>query len=193
MSPAQRKAQLLQAALRASAEKGLGHCYHRDLAEMTSVSVPTAFHYFPTSDALVTSVIEEVTRFLIDEFVQVHIVEVDEPGATAVHDMLLAFADAIDEHPDRIKIWLHWSTAVQEQYWDEYLAFCERAFEAIRVLVDRGIEDGSMHPRLDADSASKLIYNSANLIAATRFGGGSRADVEAVVDSLIDGYLNGYR
>ena len=120
---------------------------------------------------------------------------IDEYSApsSALSPYVDLLADAIDEHPDRIKIWLHWSTAVQEQYWDEYLAFCERAFMAIRVLVDRGIEDGSMHPRLDADSASKLIYNSANLIAATRFGGGSRADVEAVVDSLIDGYLNGYR
>ena len=128
MSPVERKSQLLRAALKVSAEKGLGACYHRDLAEMTGVSVPTAFHYFPTSDDLVSSVIDEVTRFLID-FVQVHIVDVEEPGAIAVHDMLIAFADAIDESPDAIKIWLHWSAGIQEQYWKNYLAFCNERGE----------------------------------------------------------------
>ncbi len=193
MSPAERKSQLLNAALKASAEKGLGYCYHSDLAEMTGVSVPTAFHYFPSSEDLVSSVINEVTRYLIEDFVQVHIVDVKEPGAIAVHDMLIAFADAIDEHPDPIKIWLHWSAGIQEQYWEDYLAFCRKAFAAIRVLVERGIEDGSMHPDLDADCASKIIYNCANLIATTRFGGGTRKEIRRVVGSLVEGYLDGYR
>ena len=192
MSPVERKSQLLRAALKVSAEKGLGACYHRDLAEMTGVSVPTAFHYFPTSDDLVSSVIDEVTRFLID-FVQVHIVDVEEPGAIAVHDMLIAFADAIDESPDAIKIWLHWSAGIQEQYWKNYLAFCNEAFAAIAVLVERGIEDGSMHPDLDPECANKIIYNCANLIATARFAGGTKKEVRKIVNSLVDGYLNGYR
>ena len=192
MSPAERKSQLLNAALKASAEKGLGACYHRDLAEMTGVSVPTAFHYFPSSEDLVNSVIDEVTRFLLD-FVQVHILDVQEPGAIAVHDMLIAFGDAIDKNPDPIRIWFHWSTGVQEQYWEDYLAFCREVFAAIKLLVERGIEDGSMHPDLDTDCASKIIYNCATLIATTRFGGGTKKEVRRIIGSLVEGYLNGYR
>ena len=192
MSPQERKEQLLKAALKGSAEKGLGNCYHRDLAMMTGVSVPTVFHYFPSSEALVGSVIDDVTRFLID-FVQAHIVDVDEPGRAAVHNTLLAFADAIDKHPDPIRIWLHWSAGIQEQYWKDYLAFSRKAFAAIKVLVKRGIEDGSIHPDLDAECASKLIYNCATLITTTRFGGGTKKEVRKIIDAFVEGYLNGYR
>ena len=52
---------------------------------------------------------------------------------------------------------------------------------------------GSMHPDLDPDCASKIIYNCANLIATALFGGGTKKEVRKIVSSLVDGYLNGYR
>ncbi|MBR9909973.1 MAG: TetR/AcrR family transcriptional regulator [Gammaproteobacteria bacterium] len=193
MSPEERKSQLLQTALQAFARKGLANGCHNDIAELAGVSVPTVFHYFPSSDDLVDAVLKEVTRFLIEEFVQVRIVDERQSGAEAIRTMLGNFASAIDKRPDPILIWLHWSTSVQEQYWGDYLEFYREALRVIKVLVLRGVRDGTLHPHLDPDAACRVIYSCANTIATMIFARENPRDVDATIDSVVNGYLRAQR
>ncbi|MAZ89991.1 MAG: TetR family transcriptional regulator [Cellvibrionaceae bacterium] len=193
MSPEQRRLQLLECALSAFAERGLGEASHSDLAERANVSVPTTFHYFPTRESLTGSVIEEVARFLIEDFVEVRIVRPDGPTAKSVGEMLLAFSEAIDLHPDYIRIWLQWSASVQSPVWTEYVAFEKKALRALKVLLLRGQRDGSLHPELDCDVACRVILSCAHMVAHMKFGKSTREDIERAVDSVVYGYLGGYR
>lgn len=193
MSPEARRAQLLACAMKIFAEKGIGQANHTDLAEMAGVSVPTTFHYFPTREDLSAVVIGEVTRFLLEDFVESRIAIDSESGAAAIGSMLLAFADAIDTHPDYIRVWLQISSAVQDGYWQDYLAFYVNVLRRIKVLLLRGLRDGSIHPQLDVDAASRIIVGCAHMVAHIKFGKGSRKTVEQTVNSLVRGYLEGYR
>lgn len=193
MSPEQRKTQLLECALAAFAEKGFGEASHSDLAERANVSVPTTFHYFPTRESLTDAVIEEVTRFLIEDFVEIRIVKPEGPAAQSIGEMLLAFADAIDLYPDHIHIWLQWSASVQGVIWDQYIAFQESALRALKVLLLRGVRDGSIHPELDCDVACRVILSSAHMVAHMKFGNSTREDIEHAIESVVSGYLGGYR
>src|ERR1700719_611396 len=63
LDPSLRRPQLLACAMRVFARRGLGGARHSEIAREAKVSVPTVFFYFPTRDALVREVLEEVARF----------------------------------------------------------------------------------------------------------------------------------
>nr|WP_243760287.1 TetR/AcrR family transcriptional regulator [Aestuariicella hydrocarbonica] len=193
MSPEQRQQQLLVCALSAFAEKGFGEASHSDLAERANVSVPTTFHYFPSRECLINAVIGEVTRFLIEDFVEVRILNPAEATSISVGEMLMAFADAIDEKPDYIRIWMQWSSNVQGPAWKEYTEFQRRVLKTLKILLLRGRRDGSLHPKLDCEIASKVILACATMVAHMKFDHSSRQDIQRAVDSIVAGYLEGYR
>jgi len=192
MSPEARKAQLLKHALMVFAEKGLDDAGHADLASSAGVSVPTSFTYFPNRESLVSAVIDEVGRFLIDDFVNVRIDDGQETGADAVNHMLMSFADAIDKYPDQIRIWLQWSASVKADYLNKFLEFYELVLRRIKLIVIRGIKDGSMHPDLDVDTASRIVLSSAHMVAHMKFSGADPVSIQASVDALVFGFFQGY-
>ena len=113
-----------QCAMRVFARRGLGGARHPEIAKEARVSVPTVFFYFPTREALVKAVLDEVARFLTE-------MAVDDScsGAGDAAQIVLAhakaFADSVDTHPDYARVWLDWSTAMREEIWPHYLEFQE--------------------------------------------------------------------
>lgn len=193
MSPEARKAQLLKHALIVFAEKGLDDAGHADLAASAGVSVPTSFTYFPTRESLVSAVIDEVGRFLIDEYVNVRIDDSLETGADAVNHMLISFADAIDKYPDQIRIWLQWSASVKPAYLQKFLEFYALVLRRIKLIVIRGKKDGSMHPELDEETASRVVLSSAHMVAHMKLTGADEAKIQASVEALVYGFFQGYQ
>lgn len=188
LAQAVRRAQLLACALAVSAERGLGNARHSDVARRAKVAVPTVFHYFETREALARAVITEVERFLFEDIVSPFRDSVT--GAPeALAGMLLAFADAIDTHPEHVRVWLDWSTAVRAGYWPAYLAFHSRAMVEVGRMIDRGKRDGSLHDRLRTDDEARVVIGLAHLIAHMKFAGNDAATIARTVRSLVDGYL----
>src|SRR5579885_3157999 len=68
----ERKAVLLQTAIRVFARRGLGGARHTEIAREAGVSVPTVFFYFPTREALVHDVLTEVAGFYEDMTERIH-------------------------------------------------------------------------------------------------------------------------
>lgn len=188
MSPEARKAHLLQGLLHVCAAKGLGEAYHSDVAEWAGVSVPTMFHYFPSKEQMVDEVTTEVYRFLIAEVVEPHFEE-PENAATSIVNILMAFCDAIDTHPDHIRVWLEWSVAIRGDLWTKYLEFYHAALRGVRVVLLRGLRDGSIVKDVNLDVASRVIVGGAHMITQMRFAGSDRQQVFETVTSLVQGYL----
>lgn len=188
MSPEARKTQLLACALRICAEKGIGEAYHSDVAELSGVSVPTTFHYFPSKENMVDSVIEEISRFLIRDVVERHF----EDSASApdiIVSILMDFCDTIDRHPDYIQVWLEWSVATRGRLWASYLEFYKRATGGVEVVLLRGAKEGTIGKKVNVELAARVIVGAAHMIAQMRFAGSSRDDVLETVTSLVDGYI----
>nr|WP_279537095.1 TetR/AcrR family transcriptional regulator [Aestuariicella hydrocarbonica] len=188
MSPEARRANLLQGLLHICAEKGLGEAYHSDVAAWAGVSVPTVFHYFPTKEEMVEVVIAEVSRFLIEDIVGPHSDETDNASDSVVH-ILMAFCDAIDDHPDYVRVWLEWSVAVRGTLWEEYLRFYENALRGVKRVLLRGLRDGSIDRGVNIDVACRVIVGAAHMIAQMRFAGSNREQILETVTSLVNTYL----
>lgn len=166
LDPAERRPQLLQCAIRVFARRGLGGAHHAEIAREARVSVPTVFFYFPTREALVRAVLDEVARFLTEMAVTIHSGAGDAAQIVLAHAQ--AFADSVDTHTDYARVWLDWSTAIREEIWPHYLEFQENIVAIIantirRWRVGRGITDD------DAEDDARLIVGSAHMIAQLKF------------------------
>jgi TetR/AcrR family hemagglutinin/protease transcriptional regulator len=166
LDPAERRPQLLQCAIRIFARRGLGGAHHAEIAREARVSVPTVFFYFPTREALVMAVLDEVARFLTEMTVTIHSGGGDAPQIVLAHAK--AFADSVDTHTDYARVWLDWSTAIREEIWPHYLEFQERIVAIIantirRWRLAREITDD------EAEDDARLIVGSAHMIAQLKF------------------------
>ena len=176
LSPAARRAQLLDCALRAFAEDGLSRAGHGRVAELAGVSVPTVFHYFPTREALVDAVLDAVEDYFTSLAEGVH--GSDESVADILVRHGLAFLDSADTHPDHIRVWLDWSTAIRDHVWPRYLAFQEQLVGIVAGTIERGRRVGGTPAHVDADSAARLFVGNAHMAAVMKFAPDTGLDLE---------------
>lgn len=187
LPPEERRAQLLACALQVFARRGLGEGRHAEIAAAAAVAVPTVFFYFPTREELVTAVLAEVGRFIIEEVVA-PLQTRPEPAPKVLTATALAFAEFIETHPDHARIWLDWSTAIRDKVWPQYLDFQERVIAMLATTIVRGQHEGYFSADLDVDDAARLLVGSAHMIAQMKFTRREPAKVEHFVKSLIDGF-----
>jgi TetR/AcrR family hemagglutinin/protease transcriptional regulator len=156
----ERRALLLTSAIRVFAERGLGGARHSQVAHEAKVSVPTVFFYFPTHEALVREVLDEVARFFLAMTERVHNTSRPAPEIIVEHGRV--FADAMVTHPDYARVLLEWSTALRDEVWPLYLQFHEKNIRIIARTIRRWrMETGSQRdPEAEDD---------ARVIAATGY------------------------
>lgn len=166
LEQSERRPQLLQCAMRVFARRGLGGARHSEIAKEARVSVPTVFFYFPTREALVKAVLDEVARFLTDMTVRIHASNAPAPDIVLAHAK--AFADSVDTHPDYARVWLDWSTAVREEIWPLYLDFQENIVGIIANTIRRWQRERGVSEE-EAEDDARLIVGSAHMIAQLKF------------------------
>lgn len=187
LSPEARRAELLTAALAVFATRGLGEARHAEIAEAAGVSVATVFFYFPTREALVAAVLDEVARFLLGMATDVHAGQGPADEVLLAH--LRAFTNSVDSSPHHTRVWLDWSTAVREQVWQRYLDFIDRMLAIVRGTLERGQREGSISRASEADDQARLLVGSAHMISLMKFSGAPAEKVEHFVGALLEAVL----
>jgi TetR/AcrR family transcriptional regulator, hemagglutinin/protease regulatory protein len=163
----ERQALLLKCAIRVFARRGLGGARHSEIAREAKVSVPTVFVYFPTRDALVREVLEEVARFFLAMTARIH--DTDRPAPEIVLEHGQVFADAMVTHPDYARVLLEWSTALREEVWPLYLQFHENNIRIIARTIRRWRRETGRNHHNHEEDAQENSEDSARVIAATGY------------------------
>jgi len=179
----QRRAELLQCAIRIFARRGLGAGRHAEIAREAGVSVPAVFFYFPTREALVRAVLEEVARFLTGMAEEIH--ASDLPATEIVMRHARTFVASVDTHPHYARVWLDWSTAIREEVWPLYLGFQERMVALIAKTITRGGGGNQRRRTADAEDNARLIVGSAHMLAQMKFARMPPAKVDHFLHILI--------
>ena len=188
LDPSERRPQLLACAMHVFARRGLGSARHSEIAREAQVSVPTVFFYFPTREALVKAVLDEVARFLTDMTVRIHASR--RPAPEIVLEHAKAFADSVDTHPDYARVWLDWSTAVRDEIWPLYLDFQENVVGIIANTIriwqrERGMSDE------EAEDDARLLVGSAHMIAQLKFTRCAPEKIDHFLRTLVRSTLSG--
>ncbi|MCA8977471.1 MAG: hypothetical protein KDC98_22300, partial [Planctomycetes bacterium] len=129
-----------------------------------------------------------VARFLLEDLLAAS-EDVARPAPEVIETVLMVFCDAIDTHPDYVRVWLEWSVAVRGALWDGYLRFHRAALAGIRAIAARGVAHGQVRADVDLDDAAHVVVSLAHMVAQMSFSGASRARIARTVHSLVHGYL----
>ncbi len=159
----ERKAVLLQTAIRVFARRGLGGARHTEIAREAGVSVPTVFFYFPTREALVHDVLTEVAGFYEDMTERIH--SSDRPAPEVVLAGARAFGDSVTTHPDYACILLEWSTAIRSELWPLYLRFQERMVGIVADTIRRWRTLTGSNRLEDAENDARVIASTGYVLA----------------------------
>jgi TetR/AcrR family hemagglutinin/protease transcriptional regulator len=158
-----RNEQLLGCAIRVVARNGLGSSPHAATAKEAGVSVPTVFAYFPTRASLLAEVVADVDRFY-EDIGKAVLYKGD--ALAAILEFLQACARTVVQDPDRMRIWLDWSTSVgQEDLWSLYLEFQRKSVKRLSAVIKRGQADGSIAPTISPNEAAMIIASGGHTVA----------------------------
>jgi TetR/AcrR family hemagglutinin/protease transcriptional regulator len=182
LPPGERRGQLLACALAVVARRGLGASHHAEVAAEAEVAVPTVFAYFPTRDALVAAVLDEVRRFYTDLAERVHAPRLPASEALLAHAR--AFAASVDEHPDHARVWLAWSSAVRGELWPRYRVFERRVVAVIARTLGRGQREGTISREIHPEDGARIAIGAAYLIAQMKLSGRPEPEVARFLAAL---------
>lgn len=118
MAPDERKQHLLGIAIKVFADKGLDGARHGDIAKAAGVSIPTVHSYFKTRTDLVSSVLNEVRRYVVDECTIPYI-----DGASLEERMMasgLNLGKRVATEPEYIKVWIMWGAYFAEPFKSQF-------------------------------------------------------------------------
>jgi len=189
LDQAERRAQLLQCAMRVFARRGLGAARHAEIAEEAGVSVPAVFFYFPTREALVAAVLDEVDRFLVEMAERIH--ADDRPAPQILLEHARAFAASVDTHPDYARVWLDWSTAIREEMWPRYLDFQERMVTILARTIRRWLSERGVASDVEIEDDALLMVAAAHMVAQMKFTRVPPEKLDHFLNTLVTAALGG--
>ncbi|MEH6471595.1 MAG: TetR/AcrR family transcriptional regulator [Halopseudomonas sp.] len=184
MAPEQRKRQLLELAVRAFAEKGVDAAKHADVAKAAKVSVPTVFTYFPSRQALVAEVLAFVGDYMLEHVLQPSMVP--ETQRERLYLSAKIWVDAVEQHPDYIKVWLMWSNHFAPDIQRLYLAFESRLIAQLTALIYS--DQAADQDPLEMQDRARMLLGAATMLAQLGFRGEQRTRQEAYVQHVIDNF-----
>ena len=179
LDKAVRRALLLQHALRVFARRGIGAARHAEIARRARVSVPTVFVFFRTRKALVNAVLEEVARFFTEMVEMAH--SKPGPAPEIILGHMRAFADAVDTHPDYVRVLLEWSTALRDEVWPKFLRFREKGIATIARTIQRWRTETGSDRGPEAEDDARVIAATGYVLVQMK--------VTKLPDSRIERFL----
>lgn len=183
LPPEERRAQLLSIAIDVFADRGLGAARHAEIAERAGVAVSTVFVYFPTREALVDAVLDEVADFFVRAAERLH----GQPKdcVAILRDVGEAFLEVLRTHRSHAIVWLEWGAAVREEVWPRYRAFTESVVAITRDTLERGRAEGSIAADADLESLARLFASSSQSIARLRIGDVDAETIERYQEAVL--------
>ena len=177
MPPEERKKQLLRAGVACVAAKGIGGTKHADLARACHVSVPAVFSYFPNRDALVSAILDEVGKGLIENVIRP---AQELPPAEQLRATAPLYVDFARREPDYVKTWLMWSMHFAPDIQAQFREFEDRIIGALAAMFsDTG------EPDKDTEDRARMILASSAFLAKMVFDKVSEKRREDFVDHVL--------
>jgi TetR/AcrR family hemagglutinin/protease transcriptional regulator len=183
LDKAERRAMLLQCAMRVFAHRGIGAAHHAEIAREGRVSVPAVFFYFPTRKALVNTVLEEVARFFTEMAVTAHGKGGPAPAIVLAH--MRAFADAVDTHPDHTRVLLEWSTALRDEVWPLFLRFQETVIATIAQTICRWHAESESDRDPEAEDDARVIAATGYVLVQMKVAKLPNSRIERFLHTLV--------
>jgi len=157
LSSGERRQQIIEKAAEIFAAHGLDGARTRQIAEACGINEATLYKHFPSKKALFMAA---MTRFHEKTIIGWHkAVEAEPDGLAALRRLVELGLPGLYGDPEFCTSLLHQlAAAIQDEAAREAVTqWITRSYDFRRQLIERGIEDGSLRPDLDADRYTFLL------------------------------------
>ena len=158
MPPAQRREQLIDAALSVILEQGYGGVSIEAVARAAGVTRPVVYDHFPNLPQLLHALVEREERYSLEQLEDV--VPLDARSREPVEVLagaVRAFLDAVKDRPTTWRLILLPLDGTPQLVRDHVTVNRARILERIETLVRWAIERGQLPADLDAELAARTL------------------------------------
>lgn len=180
LSPEERRQQLLQVAIDLFAEKGFGEAKHADIAKRVGISTAATFVYFPTREALLEAVADEVGQYYLALFENI---AAEGDSARAVLGSLASrVLDAVSTDPNYVKVQLAWASRFDPFMRKKYRAFDDAVLSSVSAILWASEDNISTENRDDA----RILISASQTLALMKLDGEPTEKLERFTQHTID-------
>ena len=180
LSPEERRKQLLAAAIDLFAEMGFGEAKHADIARRVGVSTAATFVYFPTREALLEAVTDEVSSFFLEFFSGI---EVIKGGAPATLQMLAARSiETVETHRNYVLVHQGWAARFDTDMRTKFLKFQDEVLSQLSEILWASEENISRENRDDA----RILLSASHALSLMKIDGEPDEKLARFTDHTID-------
>jgi AcrR family transcriptional regulator len=191
--PAERKKQIIHAAVEVFAERGFHRSRVSDIARRAGVAHGLIYHYFDSKEALLRSIFDHNWSLFVKVLEDLRD-QPQLPAAEKLEGVAQLLLDAVGVVPRTIQVMIQEVSRSDRFVHPENLSAFRRAFDAVQAIVKEGQRSGELRPDLDPTVVAHM-YMGALETVCTGFFLGHIANTEdnlarakaTVARTLLDG------
>src|SRR5947199_1507598 len=167
---ADKRRQILDAAIRVFARQGFHACRVSDVADEAGVAYGLVYHYFESKEEILNTLFTERWQVMLDA-----IAEIDRQQDITARDKLYLVAsfiiDSYRHEPELMKVIIVEVTRAANSFGATHLDKIREAYGMIAAIVDGARRDGSFKSDISADFAAMCFYGAIEqLLSGWIFG-----------------------
>lgn len=156
---ADKRRQILDAAIRVFATRGFHACRVSDVADEAGVAYGLVYHYFGSKEEILNTLFSERWQIMLDA-----IAEIDRQQEIPARDKLYLVAsfiiDSYRHEPDLMKVIIVEITRAANSFGRAHLAKIREAYDMIGEIVARAQRDGIFKQEISPDFAALMFYGA---------------------------------
>ena len=155
---ADKRRQILDAAIRVFATRGFHACRVSDVADEAGVAYGLVYHYFGSKEEILSTLFAERWQIMLDA-----IAEIDRQEVPARDKLYLVASFIIDSYrhePDLMKVIIVEVTRAANSFGRDHLAKIREAYQMIGQIVEAAQRDGSFKKEISSDFAALMFYGA---------------------------------
>jgi len=156
---ADKRRQILDAAIRVFATRGFHACRVSDVADEAGVAYGLVYHYFGSKEEILNTLFSERWQVMLDA-----IAEIDRRREVPARDKLFLVAsfiiDSYRYEPDLMKVIIVEVTRAANSFGREHLAKIREAYAMIGQIVESAQRDGVFKQEISSDFAALMFYGA---------------------------------
>jgi AcrR family transcriptional regulator len=156
---ADKRRQILDAAIRVFATRGFHACRVSDVADEAGVAYGLVYHYFGSKEEILNTLFTERWQIMLDA-----ISEIDRQQEIPARDKLYLVAsfiiDSYRHEPDLMKVIIVEVTRAANTFGREHLAKIREAYDMIGQIVEGAQRDGVFKRDISSDFAALMFYGA---------------------------------
>jgi AcrR family transcriptional regulator len=156
---ADKRRQILDAAIRVFATRGFHACRVSDVADEAGVAYGLVYHYFGSKEEILNTLFTERWQIMLDA-----IAEIDRREEIPARDKLYLVAsfiiDSYRHEPDLMKVIIVEVTRAANSFGRAHLAKIREAYDMIGQIVHHAQREGVFKPDISPDFAALMFYGA---------------------------------